>query len=222
MADAAAKEPSMEDILASIRKIIAQDDPRPRQADPAAQAPSGNAPAPAAVVTAERPQAPAAQHSASTMGQPSYRTQTAPRPASATTLAALANQVRKEMPRSAPASAPVPASQGLAAATARQQPAAMPAAAPARPAPAPARAPAPVAPPASNAEVAAFRDALVSPSAGKAVADSIDRLKSALADDTAARIEAVLRPMLREWLDQNLPQMVERIVRQEIERLVNR
>ncbi|MDW8399877.1 MAG: DUF2497 domain-containing protein, partial [Acetobacteraceae bacterium] len=31
-----------------------------------------------------------------------------------------------------------------------------------------------------------------------------------------------LRPLLKEWLDANLPALVERVVRQEIERVVNR
>jgi cell pole-organizing protein PopZ len=31
-----------------------------------------------------------------------------------------------------------------------------------------------------------------------------------------------LRPMLKQWLDQNLPPMVERLVRAEIERVVGR
>tara|TARA_B100000161_G_C33508975_1_gene395427 strand:- start:825 stop:1076 length:252 start_codon:yes stop_codon:yes gene_type:complete len=32
----------------------------------------------------------------------------------------------------------------------------------------------------------------------------------------------LMRPMLREWLDQHLPMLVERLVREEIERLVQR
>jgi cell pole-organizing protein PopZ len=32
----------------------------------------------------------------------------------------------------------------------------------------------------------------------------------------------LLRPMLREWLDQNLPDLIDRLVRQEIEKLVRR
>jgi cell pole-organizing protein PopZ len=32
-------------------------------------------------------------------------------------------------------------------------------------------------------------------------------------------VEDLLRPMLRNWLDTNLPQMVERLVREEIERV---
>ena len=32
----------------------------------------------------------------------------------------------------------------------------------------------------------------------------------------------VMRPMLKEWLDENLPDLVERLVQEEIERMVNR
>ncbi len=70
-----------------------------------------------------------------------------------------------------------------------------------------------------DAELSAFRDALVSPSTVQKVDQSIDRLRAAVADNTSAKVEAVLRPMLREWLDQNLPGMVERLVREEIEKI---
>jgi cell pole-organizing protein PopZ len=72
---------------------------------------------------------------------------------------------------------------------------------------------------AQASEVNAFRDALVSPSTSCMVASSMDRLKAAVADDTSAKVEAVLRPMLQEWLDANLPGLVERLVREEIERI---
>jgi hypothetical protein len=75
---------------------------------------------------------------------------------------------------------------------------------------------------AAPSELAAFREALVSPGTSKAVHDSFDRLKAAVADDTAAKVEAVLRPMLREWLDNNLPGLVEKMVREEIERISRR
>lgn len=35
-------------------------------------------------------------------------------------------------------------------------------------------------------------------------------------------VREILRPILKDWLDQNLPYMIERIVRKEIERMVNR
>jgi hypothetical protein len=35
-------------------------------------------------------------------------------------------------------------------------------------------------------------------------------------------VREILKPLLREWLDQNLPYMIERMVKQEIEKMVNR
>jgi len=68
-------------------------------------------------------------------------------------------------------------------------------------------------------EEMAFRGALMSPSADGAVSNAFDRLKRSAMDDIDAKTEAILRPMLREWLDENLPNMVERLVREEIERV---
>ena len=68
-------------------------------------------------------------------------------------------------------------------------------------------------------EEMAFKGALMSPSADSAVSGSLDRLKRSAMDDIDAKVEAVIRPMLREWLDENLPNMVERLVREEIERV---
>lgn len=65
--------------------------------------------------------------------------------------------------------------------------------------------------------------AIVSPEVGRKVAQSFDNL--ALAVDQGARrsfdeiAEEMLRPMLQEWLDDNLPTLVERLVREEIERV---
>jgi uncharacterized protein len=48
----------------------------------------------------------------------------------------------------------------------------------------------------------------------------------AIADDSGRTVEQLvedmMRPMLREWLDENLPTMVERIVQKEIQRIVRR
>lgn len=83
--------------------------------------------------------------------------------------------------------------------------------------------PAPVIPEISEQDMAreeeAFRGALMSPSSDYAVTDSFDRLKRSAMDDIEAKTEAILRPMLREWLDEHLPTMVERLVREEIERV---
>lgn len=68
-------------------------------------------------------------------------------------------------------------------------------------------------------EEMAFKGALMSPRANGEVAGAFDRLKRSAMDDVDAKTEAILRPMLREWLDENLPNMVERLVREEIERV---
>jgi uncharacterized protein len=65
--------------------------------------------------------------------------------------------------------------------------------------------------------------ALMSEDAGLQIARSFEEL--AIAIDGAQRrsldeiAENMLRPMLREWLDDNLPTLVERLVREEIERV---
>jgi cell pole-organizing protein PopZ len=77
--------------------------------------------------------------------------------------------------------------------------------------------------PASSARAEAGRGALVSDRSGKQVNASFGELaeayqlvrKRSLADAA----EDIMRPMLQEWLDNNLPRMVERLVREEIERV---
>jgi cell pole-organizing protein PopZ len=65
--------------------------------------------------------------------------------------------------------------------------------------------------------------AIVSPDVGARVAQSFGALAEAL--DAGPRrsfdeiAEEMLRPMLQEWLDDNLPTLVERLVREEIERV---
>ncbi|MCB1461735.1 MAG: DUF2497 domain-containing protein [Nitratireductor sp.] len=75
---------------------------------------------------------------------------------------------------------------------------------------------------AADREVEAFRGALTSPSTERAVRESFDKLKRKTMDDLDAKVEALLRPMLREWLDENLPRVVERMVAAEIDRLTGK
>lgn len=55
------------------------------------------------------------------------------------------------------------------------------------------------------------------------VSASFDRLAKAMISGDGTKldsaVEEVLRPMLKTWLDTNLPQLVERLVREEIERV---
>jgi len=74
--------------------------------------------------------------------------------------------------------------------------------------------------PSSNSEATRFKEALVSPGAQQSVTASLDRLKQGVMSGLDARVETLLRPMLKEWLDNNLPDMVEKMVRAEIDRIV--
>jgi cell pole-organizing protein PopZ len=72
-------------------------------------------------------------------------------------------------------------------------------------------------------DAAPVRGALLSPRADAQVSASFDELAKAMIEGNASKVDAVvediLRPMLKTWLEDNLPQMVERMVREEIERV---
>ena len=87
--------------------------------------------------------------------------------------------------------------------------------------------------PAPLAEPAAALPELVAPAAAAAAAASMGQLFRAVTQERGSAvsrggptIEDVvreeIRPMLKEWLDNHLPGIVERAVRAEIERVVNR
>ncbi|WP_194164512.1 DUF2497 domain-containing protein [Microvirga thermotolerans] len=72
--------------------------------------------------------------------------------------------------------------------------------------------------------VAGSQDALLSGAADACVADAFGRLGAAVAGRSSPAtmedfVAELLRPLLREWLDENLPPLVERLVRAEIERI---
>lgn len=64
---------------------------------------------------------------------------------------------------------------------------------------------------------------LLSPQADHAVHGAFDQLASTILSDQARTLEDLvgdmMRPMLQLWLDENLPVLVERLVREEIERV---
>lgn len=175
---AAATDQSMEDILASIRRILNEDE----------------TPAAAEAGAADGPEAPPADPPAD---EPFLLTE--------------------EMMVSAPGAA---------------QPAA--ASAPPRPE-APAAHPAPEAllAPAPEALLTPASEALLAPAAAAAAAASVGQLLRAVSAERGSAVtrggptieEVVreeLRPLLKDWLDQHLPPLVERLVRAEIERVVGR
>ncbi|MEX6507728.1 DUF2497 domain-containing protein [Jiella sp. M17.18] len=65
--------------------------------------------------------------------------------------------------------------------------------------------------------------ALISQEAGARVAASFSSLAATIREEHLRDVDGIvremLRPMLQEWLDDNLPRMVERLVREEIERV---
>jgi uncharacterized protein len=204
---AKAQEPSMEEILASIRRIIADDDagkpqqPEPAPAKPAAAAapaPKGPAPEPPAMSqddidamlssfdqpapTPPRPPEPEAEvlDLTEAMAMPE------PEPPAFRTIASESDVMFAE--GSAPEPEPEPAPRGAVAAT----------------------------PP-----------ALQQPMLSAATSAAVDAAFHSLAQTVLAQnartledlVKEMLRPLLKTWLDDNLPSMVERLVRAEIERV---
>ncbi|MEE3108395.1 MAG: DUF2497 domain-containing protein [Pseudomonadota bacterium] len=195
-----AQEPSMEEILASIRRIISADS----EESPAAAAVDGDDDV--LDLSAMEAPAEAAQEPVDAPG---------PEPDSEPTPEPDPEPAPEPDPEPAPEPDPEPAS----------EPTSEPA--PAPPPPAPPQPPAPPAPPPPD-------EGLVSPERAAETSAAFSMLNRKLNEDyeelpmgegavTLERLtRELMRPMLREWLDQHLPMLVERLVREEIERLVQR
>jgi uncharacterized protein len=218
---AKAQEPSMEEILASIRRIIADDDaskpakapetaapPKPpaaaapsRPMPPATTAKSATSPAPAAKPTA-RPAAPVVANSQDAIdamlaeldGPPNA----VPQPAATQPAAPAADvlDLTEAMAESSPSPGPAPTFRtidGTSDVVFSTQPE----------------------PPPDRA--------LISNETIAAVDSAFNTLAHTVIGQNARTLEdlvrEMLRPMLKSWLDDNLPSMVERIVRAEIERV---
>jgi cell pole-organizing protein PopZ len=213
----AAHEPSMEEILASIRRIIADDEvlPLTRSSSPAAPAPNAANPSPASA-PAQRPQPPL-----SPSLYPQRAAVSAPAPSNAPSLdgavAAMAG-LRYGAPKSEPQAFEGVAADRLQALLRKPQPE-----------PAVRQTSASDAPASSDlygSHASLARDegapALLSPQADASIAASFQSLASTLRADEVvndAKVTELLRPMLKQWLDDNLPVLVERLVRAEIERV---
>jgi cell pole-organizing protein PopZ len=206
MAKAQAQEPSMEEILASIRRIIADEEPAPAAA--AKIAPVAAKPAPEQSVSEDE-------------------------------LDKLFESGDDEDVLDLGEGDEAPAETGFH--DEDLDLAFEPAPQPAKPAPQPAKAPPPRAEPAKQAAPSLERrrpapdpkpqpsyneplpDPLLSQSTDAQVTAAFDNLALTILNKNARTvedlIEDMLRPMLRSWLDQNLPGLVERLVRAEIERV---
>lgn len=211
---AKAHEPTMEEILASIRRIISDDEPTPSKpaakAGDAAAKPSSQKSEPAAPAAEPEPEvamADLAQDDIDAMFA-AMDASPAPEPASKPA-AAPASPVKlveddldvleltEEVP-AAPESSQLPS-------------AVVPVLAPQSP------------PRAPEARMADEGDRLLSPGADEAVQAAFGTLANTILAGSARTLDDIvrdmLRPMLKAWLDDNLPPLVERLVRQEIERV---
>ena len=72
-------------------------------------------------------------------------------------------------------------------------------------------------------------EAMISEEAMRATSNAFNRLNEEILlrsmggeDRLSATVREMIRPMLSAWLDRNLPQLAERLVREEIERVVRR
>lgn len=196
-------EPTMEEILASIRKIISEDTPEavPAEVSPAAAA--------AQDVTAP-PEAEAPEVDVLELTQEVYEAGPEPTPVPEP-VEAVADDVVFEAPSSAPE--PV-GDEGIFSDQTRQaldDTFASIADEPAEPAPHPRPVPAPLAPIGGSTVENVFE---------RAVRESFEPvLAKYLSDNSAAVIEG-MKPLIREWMDEHFPALLEGAVRTEIERVV--
>jgi cell pole-organizing protein PopZ len=229
MAKAQAQEPSMEEILASIRRIIADEDKAP-QAAPPPPPPAAAVAKPAPPPPPPPPPLPAADQAMTQddldrlfgggdddVADEDAPAATAPDEDEADDVFELTEDAVAEPDLSLIEGG----SDDLAFAEAMAEPEPEPE--PVRPPP-PARSapPRPAAPMPAAAAVRAER--LISHEAGSAVAAAFGNLSTLVTHRGGHTLEELvqdmMRPMLKEWLDDNLPPLVERLVRAEIERVV--
>jgi cell pole-organizing protein PopZ len=227
---AKATEPSMEEILASIRRIISDDDTAskaPPIPPKAAVAPAPPRPAPA---PAPKPAAPARDRATiqndieEVLAEPVKRTVEPPvAPAPEPDILELTEDMAAEPPAPEPEPMPEPAASNFR--TIDGQPDVFFAEAPAQPEPEPE--PEPVyAAPAMEAPVGYDNHqtrSIMSHATSAAVDAAFNQLTQSAFAQNGQTIEGLvremLRPMLKSWLDDNLPGLVERLVRAEIERV---
>ena len=208
-AEAKAQEPSMEDILASIRRIIADDDGKPAAKSE-----------PAKPVKSAEPDVPQSQDDIDALFASMEDEPAPPPPPPPKVEARQPARVVEPLELTDEMAAPRPPTRGF-----RQiDPVADDIIGfdtppePAAPAPKPA-----VAPPAPFVAPAASGDDLLSGAAAASIQQAFGVLSHTILSQNAKTLEDIvkdmLRPMLKTWLDDNLPGLVERLVRAEIERV---
>jgi len=186
MSEQTSQEPTMEEILASIRRIISEDDAPPAE-DAAPAATEEPAALEAAPAPEPEPEPAAEPEPVAAAAEPEPE----PEPVAEEEALELTDKVEThgDLDVVAPAAAP----------------------------PAPQREPAPMAAPAPV-------ESLVSEHAATAAASAFGQLSAAIAMPRSDRtledvVRELLRPLLKEWLDQNLPRIVETKVEEEVHRI---
>lgn len=197
--DTRGNEPSMEEILASIRRIIADDQAANRDAKPAIAA---AAPAPASVQAPPAPAIPMPAPVVPVVDDVLDLADVASVAPDLTPAEPISFDEPEPLPEMAPEPAPMIQAPVVAASTA---------------------AAAPISDNPEPEAVSPSDDALVSGPARTAATSAFQTLSRTVLltngrtlDDIVAEM---MRPMLKEWLEDNLPSIVERLVRVEIERV---
>src|SRR5580700_9407357 len=213
---AKSQEPSMEEILASIRRIIADDDASKTAPRPAEPPPQAAAPAPAARPAPPPPPAPTRV----TPPEPSLDEAADPEPMAevedqASDILDLTEQMAAPAPKPAPQFRTIDGSFDVSYEEEKPAPQM-----PAHQMPE-ARAPSPSEDDQYRGD--ARSNQLLSNVTSAAVDSAFNTLAQTVLVQNARTLEdlvrEMLRPMLKAWLDDNLPGMVERLVRAEIERV---
>jgi cell pole-organizing protein PopZ len=206
---AKAQEPSMEEILASIRRIIADDDTKPAPKP----APVAAAPRPAAMPRMPVPPSPPPKPVAPPPEPPAMSAHFDPPPPEPEEDILDLTEQMAETAEEPPSFQTIDGQSDVIFADPQPEPPPPP--------PPPPRTEEPrqaYAPPQESAA-----DRLLSASTSAAVDSAFNTLAQTVLVQNARTLEdlvrEMLRPMLKSWLDDNLPSMVERIVKSEIERV---
>jgi cell pole-organizing protein PopZ len=207
---AKAQEPSMEEILASIRRIIADDDTA-KPAKPEPPKPAAPAPEPAQAAPAAEPAAMSQDDIDAMLAgfeQPPPAAPAPPPPASEPEADILDLTEAMAAPAPEPTFRTIGSEPDVMFAEPEPEPEPKPAPPPSRPAQAVA---VPPEPPMLSASATAAVDAAFNSLAQTVLVHNAKTLEDL--------VKEMLRPMLKSWLDDNLPNLVERLVRAEIERV---
>jgi cell pole-organizing protein PopZ len=229
---AKAQEPSMEEILASIRRIISDDDANKAPAVPpkaaVAPAPPPRAEAPMRPVPEAVPANPPVRDRAAIQNDiEAVLDEPVKRPAEAAPADPDILDLTEDMAAESPAPEPMPEPAASSFRTIDGQPDVFFAETPPEPDPEPVPEPVHAVPAEAASAPRGFDNpherSIISQATSAAVDSAFNQLAQSVFTQNGRTIEDLvrdmLRPMLKTWLDDNLPGLVERLVRAEIERV---